>query len=57
LAAASDAYAYFVHLTVPHAATRFSDNYVDLEPGERRFVTIANPAIALSPSDVGLGSR
>ncbi len=57
LTAANDAYAYFVHLTVPHEATRFSDNYFDLEPGERRFVTIANPAISLSPSDVGLGSR
>ena len=25
-------YAYFVHLSVPDEATRFSDNYFDLEP-------------------------
>jgi beta-mannosidase len=57
LAAANDAYAYFVHLTVPHEATRLSDNYFDLEPGERRTVQITNPGSSLSSNQVSLGSR
>lgn len=57
LTAALDAYAYFVHHTVPHAATRFSDNYFDLEPGEQRQVRITNAATSLSASDVTLSSR
>jgi len=42
------AFAYFVHLIVPHEATHFSDNYFDLEPGESRTITVTNPQIALS---------
>jgi beta-mannosidase len=42
------AFAYFVHLIVPHEATRFSDNYFDLEPGESRTITVTNPQIALT---------
>ncbi|HEX2742648.1 MAG TPA: glycoside hydrolase family 2 protein, partial [Rubrobacter sp.] len=36
----TSAYAYFVHLEVPDAATRFSDNYLDLEPGEERTISV-----------------
>ena len=57
LTADSMSYAYFVHLTAPHDATRFSDNYVDLEPGERHTIAITNPREALSVSDVTLGAR
>jgi beta-mannosidase len=41
-------FAYFVHLIVRHEATRFSDNYFDLEPGESRTITVTNLQIALS---------
>jgi hypothetical protein len=50
-------YAYFVHLTVPHEATRFTDNYFDLEPGARRTITVTNAQIALMPEMVTVGSR
>jgi beta-mannosidase len=36
------AYAYFVHLEVPDEATRFSDNYFDLEPGQERTISVTN---------------
>jgi beta-mannosidase len=34
-------YAYFVHLSTPEPSTNFGDNYFDLEPGERRVVTVS----------------
>jgi beta-mannosidase len=42
-------YAYFVHLAVPDEATRFSDNYFDLEPGESRTVVVTNEQGSLVP--------
>jgi beta-mannosidase len=54
---AAAGYAYFVHLVVPHEATLFSDNYFDLEAGERRTITITNPAIDLTPDLVTLRAR
>jgi beta-mannosidase len=35
-------YTHFVHLTVPDEDTLFSDNYFDLEPGERHTVIVTN---------------
>ena len=49
------AYALFAHLAVPDAGARFSDNYFDLEPGERRVVTITSREAALEPDQVTLG--
>jgi beta-mannosidase len=46
------AYAYFVHLEVPDEATRFSDNYFDLKPGEERTISVTNPRVSLSPEAV-----
>jgi len=57
LAGAPDAYALFVHLLVPHESTRFSDNYLDLAPGEVRVVTVTNPVVRLDPETVTLGWR
>ena len=34
----ADAYAYFVHLAHPDERIRFSDNYLELMPGEERTV-------------------
>ncbi|NPV66669.1 MAG: glycoside hydrolase family 2 protein [Anaerolineae bacterium] len=50
-------YASFVHLTVPHEATRYSDNYFDLFPGETRAVTIRNDAVVLTPEMVTVRGR
>jgi beta-mannosidase len=46
------AYAYFVHLEVPHEATRFSDNYFDLAPGEGREVLVTNEQRRIKPEMV-----
>jgi beta-mannosidase len=32
----ADRYAYFVHVLTPAPGVRFSDNYLDLRPGEPR---------------------
>jgi beta-mannosidase len=46
------AYAYFVNLEVPDEATRFSDNYFDLAPGERREVLVTNERPRIRPEMV-----
>jgi beta-mannosidase len=46
------AYAYFVHLEVPHEATRFSDNYFDLALGEGREVLVTNEQRRIRPEMV-----
>jgi beta-mannosidase len=46
------AYAYFVHLEVPDEATRFSDNYFDLKPGEERTISVTNTRVSLRPEAV-----
>jgi beta-mannosidase len=50
-------YAYFVYLDVPEEDTRFSDNYLELEAGEERTVTVTNNARALSAENVKVGWR
>jgi beta-mannosidase len=57
LTAAADAYAYFVHLTLPQEGTRFSDNYFDLEPGGRCVITVTNSTVPLAADDVKVASR
>jgi beta-mannosidase len=46
------AYAYFVNLEVPDEATRFSDNYFDLEPGQERKISITNEKRDLEPENI-----
>lgn len=53
----ADRYAYFVHLSVPHEATIYSDNYFDLTPGEIRAVTVSNRAMPLAAQMVRLDWR
>ncbi len=53
----TDVYAYFVNLNVPHEATRFADNYFDLEPGQQRTITVTNPVVPLMPEMVTVRSR
>ena len=50
------AYAYFTHILVPHGWTRFSDNYFDLRPGERRTIKVSNAGVELKPEDVTVRS-
>jgi beta-mannosidase len=47
-------YVYGARLLCSHAATRFSDNFVDLCAGESRSITVGNPVIVLTPGDVTL---
>ena len=50
-------YAYFVHLSVPDEAAHLSDNYFDLEPGERRTVVVTSELNNLTPEMVTVGWR
>ncbi|HJQ29383.1 MAG TPA: glycoside hydrolase family 2 protein [Rubrobacter sp.] len=42
-------YAYFVNLEVTDEATRISDNYFDLEPGEERTIILTNARRPITP--------
>jgi beta-mannosidase len=50
-------YCLLVHLLVPHEATRYSGNYVDLGPGEVRVLHVTNSDVELAPEMVTLGWR
>ncbi len=54
---AAPAYAYFVHLEVPDEATRFSDNYFDIEPGQQRTISITNEKKVLTAENVKIRCR
>ena len=47
-------YVYGARLLCPHAATRFSDNFLDLSAGESRSIVVSNSSHALAPQDVTL---
>jgi beta-mannosidase len=51
------AYAYFVNLEVPDEATRYSDNFFDLEPGEARTISVTNARRPLRPETVAVRWR
>jgi len=51
------AYAYFVHLLAPDPSTRFSDNYLDLPPGERVVVHASTSQTVLRPEDITVAWR
>ena len=53
----ADAYAYFVHLVPPDERVRFSDNYLELEPGEERTIVLTHPDAAPRPQDVSVRAR
>jgi hypothetical protein len=55
LTAPADGYVYFAHLASPYESTRFSDNYLDLEPAARRELTVHDPSRDLSPELLTLG--
>lgn len=50
-------YTYFLHLMVPDERTHFTDNYFDLEAGERRTIILTNRSITLAPEMVSVGWR
>jgi beta-mannosidase len=52
---ATDVYAYFVKLVAPVDGTRFSDNYLDLFPGQERVIEVWNEAVRrLDESDIAV---
>jgi beta-mannosidase len=53
----TDAYAYFVHVATPDEHVRYSDDYLELEPGEERTITLASPGGAPAPGDLTLHHR
>jgi beta-mannosidase len=55
LRAPDTSYVYFANLTSPHESVRFSDNYVDLEPGETRQIMVADPLHELAPESLRPG--
>jgi hypothetical protein len=50
-------YTYFLHLLVPDERTHFTDNYFDLEAGEKRTIILTNQSIPLTPDMVSVGWR
>ncbi len=55
LQAPADRYVYFAHVTTPYESTRFSDNYVDLMPGEACDIVVTDPVRTLRAEDFTLG--
>jgi beta-mannosidase len=55
LRAPADRYVYFAHLTSPSESTQFSDNYIDLEPGETRSVTATDPLREPATGSLSMG--
>ena len=55
LTAPADGYCFFVNLFVPHEATRYSDNFFDLAPGEQVTIEVTNDEIELEPTSVAIG--
>jgi beta-mannosidase len=53
----TDAYAYFVHVRTPDERVRADDNYVELEPGGERVITLDGGGTPLRPEDVDVRAR
>jgi beta-mannosidase len=54
LRAPASGYVYFAHLTGTSESTRYSDNYVDLEPGETRELVVVDPLHEIAPQALEL---
>jgi hypothetical protein len=57
LRAAADTYAYLVAVSVSDGGARFSDNYLELEPGEERTVRVTAPDGSFRAEDVTVRFR
>jgi beta-mannosidase len=55
LRAPADGYVYFAHLLGSSESTCYSDNYIDLTPGETRTLTVTDLAHELTPASLSLG--
>jgi len=55
LAAPDDAYIYFAHLVSRHPTSQFSDNYIDIPPGEVRTIHVHDGEHELEPNSLRLG--
>jgi beta-mannosidase len=57
LTAPDDGYCWFVHLERESPTTWYSDNYVDLAPGEATTITVRDAAGPVSPDEITAGWR
>jgi beta-mannosidase len=57
LTAPPDGYCWFVHLERPQPTTWYSDNYVDLAPGESKTITVRDTATPVNPDEITVGWR
>jgi Ig-fold domain len=53
----ADAYAYFVSVTLGDPAASPSDNYLELEPGEQRVISVRSVGGRLDPERLSVRSR
>jgi beta-mannosidase len=53
----AEGYAFFAHLLSPNEDTVFSDNYFDMEPGEKRVITIISQVLPVQPELIQLHWR
>ena len=56
LQAPADGYVYFAHVRTPYESTRYSDNYVDLEPGALRDIVVTDETHPLTVAELAVGS-
>jgi beta-mannosidase len=56
LQAPTDGYVYFAHLNTGHETTRYSDNFIDLEPGETRDLVLEDDRHQLNPDTLEVRS-
>jgi beta-mannosidase len=55
LRAPETSYVYFAHVLTAHESTRFSDNYVDLQPGEMAEIVVRDSLHELTAKNLQLG--
>jgi len=53
----ASSYAFFVHIGIAAEQTHFSDNYFDMNAGEKRTIVISNPARTITPEMLSIAWR
>jgi beta-mannosidase len=57
LTAPGDGYCWFVHLERPEPTTWYSDNYIDLAPGESQSIVVRDNTSPVLPDEITVGWR
>ena len=55
LGAPATGYVYFAHVLGPYESMRYSDNYIDLHPGENREIVVTDPVHEITAESLRLG--